>query len=182
MKILALVGSPRKGSNTDTLVDQILKGSEVKGHVSEKFYLYDYKISPCIHCDNCQKGDFTCTTDDEMQEFYPRIKEADLLIFGTPLYWYGPSGKMKLFFDRLYPFSASGKLRGKKGVVVTPSEEGPQVCGPLIEMFRMSFNYPGMEFAGKILVKAYREGEIRGNQEELKKAYEFGASLALTRD
>lgn len=177
MKILALVGSPRKGSNTDTLVEQILKGCKIKGHISEKLYLYDYEISLCIDCRNCKKGDYVCTVNDGMQEIYPKMEEADLIIFGTPVYWYGPTGKMKLLIDRMRPFIANEKLKGKKGVVVTPSEEGPKACGPLLEMFRMSFDYLGMEFAGKVLAKAYEKGEIRENQEELKKAYEFGISL-----
>jgi len=180
MKILALVGSPRKGSNTDLLVERILEGCRRKGHVGEKFYLYDYEISPCIDCRSCKKGDYACVLDDGMQPIYPKIQEADLIIFGTPLYWYGPSGKMKLFVDRLRPFVASGKLKGKKGVIVTPSAEGPPACEALIQMFRMSFEYLGIEFAGEFLAIAYEKGEIRKNQEVLKRAYEFGANnLAL---
>ena len=177
MKILVLIGSPRKGSNTDTLVEQILKGSEVNGHTSDKFYLYDYKISPCVDCRKCKEKDLVCTVKDGMQELYPKMEEADLIIFGTPNYWYGPTGKMKLLIDRMRPFGGNGKLRGKKAVVVTPAAEGPKACGPLIEMFRLSFDYLGMEFIGKVLATAYEKGEIRENQEELKKAYDFGISL-----
>lgn len=177
MKILALIGSPRKGSNTDTLVDHILEGTGTEGHESEKLYLYDYKISPCIDCRNCKKDELVCTVNDGMQEIYPKMEEADLIIFGTPVYWYGPTGKMKLLIDRMRPFIANGKLKGKKGAVVTPSEEGPKACGPLLEMFKMSFDYVGMEYAGKVLATAYEKGEIKEKKEELKKAYEFGASL-----
>ena len=57
VKILALIGSPRKGSNTDILVDQILKGitSKKNSQRYEKLYLYDYEISPCIDCRYCKK-------------------------------------------------------------------------------------------------------------------------------
>jgi len=68
-------------------------------------------------------------------------------------------------------------MKGKKGIVVSPAGGGPKSCGPLVEMFRMSFDYLGMKFAGKILVKAYEKGEVKKNQQELKKAYEFGTSL-----
>jgi len=177
MKTLALIGSPRKGGNTDILVDQILQGGKTKGHTSEKLYLYDYEISPCIDCRNCKKGDYVCTVNDGMQEIYPKMQEADLIIFGTPLYWFGPTGKMKLLMDRMRPFDANDKLRGKKGVIVAPSAEETKVCGPLIEMFRLAFDYLGMEFAGKVLAQAYEKGEIRQNQEVLKQAYELGTSL-----
>ena len=177
MKILALIGSPRKGSNTDILVDQILGGCKANGDSGEKLYLYDYEICPCIDCRHCKKGDYTCNLKDGMQKLYAKMQEADLILFGTPIYWYGPKGMMKLFIDRLRPFIANGKLKGKKGVIVVPSEEGPDACGPLIEMFRISFDYLGLEFAGKILATAYEKGEIRGDRVELEKAYEFGRSL-----
>jgi len=164
MKILALIGSPRKGSNTDALVEQILKGSRARGHTAEKLYLYDYMISPCVDCRNCKKGSYVCTVNDGMQRIYPKMEEADLIIFGTPLYWYGPTAKMKLLVDRMRPFVANRKLKGKKAVIVSPSAEGAKACGPLLEMFRLSFEYLGMEFAGKVLAKAYEKGEILKNR------------------
>lgn len=112
-----------------------------------------------------------------MREVYPKLEDADLIVFGTPIYWYGPTGKMKLFIDRLRPYIASGKLIGKAGVVVAPSEEGPGCCGPLMEMFRMSFDYLGMEFAGSLLAKAYEKGEVGEDAEEMKRAYKLGRSL-----
>ena len=177
MKILALIGSPRKGSNTDILVEQILKGSKIKNHTSEKIYLYDYEIAPCLDCRNCKKREYICTINDGMQEIYPKMEQADLIIFGTPIYWYGPTGKMKLLIDRMRPFIANGKLKGKKGVVVAPSEEGSKACGPLLEMFQMSFDYLGMKYKGNILARAYERGDIKENQEELNKSYEFGISV-----
>jgi len=165
MKILALIGSPRKGGNTDILVDQILQGSKTIGHTSEKLYLYDYEISPCIDCRNCKKGDYVCTLNDEMQEIYPKMQVADLIIFGTPLYWFGPTGKIKLLMDRMRPFVTNEKIRGKKGAVVVPSGEETRFCEPLIEMFRLTFDYLGMEFAGKVLAQAYEKGEINQIQE-----------------
>ena len=112
-----------------------------------------------------------------MQQIYPQMEEADLIIFGTPVYWYGPTAKMKLFIDRMRPFVANGKLKGKKAVVVAPSAEGAKACDPLLEMFRRTFEYLGIGFAGKVLVKAYDKGEIIKNKKEMEKAYELGASL-----
>ena len=80
-----------------------------------------------------------------MQEIYLRLEDADIIVFGMPIYWYGPTAKMKLLIDRLRPFIASRRLEGKKGIIVVPSEEGPECCGPIQEMFRMSFDYLGME-------------------------------------
>lgn len=177
MKILALIGSPRKASNTDILVSEILKGAEEKGYMHGKIYLYDYEILPCFDCRKCKQGDFACPLKDGMQEIYPRMDEVDVLIFGTPNYWYGPTAKMKLLLDRMRPYVANGKLKGKQALVVVPAAEGAKACGPLLQMFRLSFDYIGVELTGEILVTAYEKGEIKENQAELKKAFELGASL-----
>jgi multimeric flavodoxin WrbA len=177
MQITALVGSPRRTGNTDLLVDQVLKGAESRGYSGEKIYLYDYQISPCLDCRRCKKGSFDCHLKDGMQEIRPLLEEADVIVFGTPVYWYGPTAKMKLLIDRLRPFIASRKLQGKRGILISPSEEGSSCCGPLVEMFRMSFLYLEMELAGILLAKAYERGEIRGQPEELRRAWELGATL-----
>ncbi len=177
MKILALNGSARKKGNTDILIDQILKGRKERGHRSEKLYLYDYKILPCRDCRDCKKGNYVCTLNDGMKRIYPKIEKADLIIFGAPNYWNGPPAKMKLLIDRLRPFVPSKKLKGKKWVVVSPSGEGPNSSRLLVEMLRLSCDYLGMKFAGKVLAKAYERGEILKNQKALKKAFEFGRSL-----
>ena len=177
MKILALIGSPRKGGNTDILVDRILEGSKSRGHTGEKLYLYKYRISPCVDCRNCKKGNYLCPIKDGMQNIYSKMVAADLIIFGTPNYWYGPTGVMKLLVDRMRPFVASSKLRRKKWILVTPAAEGAGVCRPLVQMFRLSFDYLGMKFVGKILVKAFEKGEIMENQKELNRAYQLGMSL-----
>jgi len=62
-------------------------------------------------------------------------------------------------------------------VIVSPSAEGPKSCKLLVEMLRLSFDYLGMKYADKVLVKAYEKGAIKKNQKTLKKAYQFGTSL-----
>jgi multimeric flavodoxin WrbA len=177
MKVLALVGSPRKGGNTDLLVERVLEGARTRGYETEKLYLYDYTISLCTDCRSCKKGDYVCCVEDEMQKIYPKMTEADVIVFGTPVYWYGPTAKMKMLIDRMRPFIENKKLVGKRAVVVSASAEGPVACDPLLEMFRRSFEYLKMRFVGKVLVKAYDKGEIAENKRELERAFELGASL-----
>jgi multimeric flavodoxin WrbA len=177
MKILALIGSPRKGGNTDIIVNQILEGAMTQGHKTTTLYLYDYEILPCIDCRTCKKGKLVCTLKDDMVKIYPELEKADLIIFGTPIYWYGPTAKMKLLIDRLRPFIANEKLKHKKALIVAPSAEGEMACTPLLEMFSMSFDYLGMQLVDKILITAYEKGEIAENKEEMNKAKKFGSSL-----
>jgi multimeric flavodoxin WrbA len=177
VRILALVGSPRKGGNTDLLVDEILRGSESRDNSSEKIYLYDYEIEPCLDCRKCKRRLLECSLRDEMSQLYPKLENADVIVFGTPVYWYGPTGKMKLLIDRLRPYIANRRLEGKKAVIVIPSEEGSGCCGPITEMFRMSFDYLGITLEGCILARAYEKGEVKKNIEEMENAYQLGRSF-----
>jgi multimeric flavodoxin WrbA len=177
MKVLGLIGSPRKNGNTDLLVSRILDGASVNNYLTEKLYLYDLDISPCVDCRGCKKGNFQCVVDDGMQILYPKLEGVDVIIFGTPLYWYGPTGKMKLMIDRLRPFTASKKLKGKKAILVAPSEDGPSACGYLTGMFELSFKYLEIDLIDKILVKVYEKAEVRKHPETLKRVFELGRAL-----
>ena len=179
MRVLAVLGSPRKGGNTEVLVDEILRGAKAKGHITERLRLYDYEILPCLDCRGCKReaSGYTCSLSDGMGEIYATLESADLIIFATPIYWYGPTAKMKLFIDRLRPYIVSRKLAGKKGLVVAPSEEGAACCEPLLKMFAMSFDYLGLENAGSLLAQAYEKGEIKKRPEELERAREMGLTL-----
>jgi multimeric flavodoxin WrbA len=177
MKILAFVGSPRKGSNTDLVVNAILQGAEENKHKVEKVYLYDEDIKPCQDCKVCKKETFTCTTKDAMQRLYPLIEEAEVLVFGTPLYWYGASAKMKLLIDRLRPYIASNKLKDKKTVLVIPSEDGPEACSYAVGMFNLSFKYLNLNLVATVLPKATKRAEVQEQPETLKAAKEIGKNL-----
>ena len=177
MKILALMGSPRKGGNTDILIDKVINGAQAAGHQTEKLYLYDLTLLPCIDCRNCSSGDRVCSRDDDMQDIYPRIEAADVILFGTPLYWYGPTGPMKLLMDRLLPYSETDRLKGKRAVLVIPSAEGADACEPVVTMFRLSLDYLGVDIADMLLPTAYGKGEIASNVEYLERAYGIGAAL-----
>jgi hypothetical protein len=84
---------------------------------------------------------------------------------------------MKLVIDRLRPYVASKKLKGKKAILVVPSEEGADACGYLVGMFKLSFKYLGIALAGKLLVKAYEKAEVSKQPETLNNAFELGKTL-----
>ncbi len=177
MKVLGLVGSPRKGSNTDLLVSAVLYGAGANNHKIEKLFLYDFDISPCIDCRGCKKRDFQCVLRDGMKQLYPKLEEADVIVFGTPLYWYGPTAKMKLMLDRLRPYIASKKLKGKKAILVVPSEEGTEACSHLFGMFELSFKYLEMNLLGKVAAQASEKADVKGQPKILDEAFGLGKKL-----
>ncbi len=177
MKILGLVGSPRKNSNTDLLVTAILAGAAKNKNTTEKVHLYSVDISACVDCRACKKGNLQCVLKDGMQKLYPKIQEADVIVFGTPLYWYGPSAKMKLLLDRLRPFIASKELKGKKAVLVVPSEEGADACNHTVGMFNLSLGYLEMTLVSVLLPKASERAEIKKQPDVLHQAQTIGKHI-----
>jgi multimeric flavodoxin WrbA len=178
MKIVALVASPRTRGNTVELVDAFLQECTARGHDTRTVRVYDHEIRPCTDCRVCKGGDLVCTVEDDMQLVYPLLDDADLIVFGTPVYFYGPTGAMKTLVDRLRPYIGNGRLKGTRAVIVAPSEEGPDICGPLLDMFRMSYPWLGLEDAGSVLATAREEGEVAGKPEEMDKARGLAARLA----
>lgn len=174
MKILGLVGSPRRDSNTDLLVSAILEGAAKNKYSTEKVYLYSVDIALCVDCRACKKGSYQCILNDGMQTLYPKLEEANVIVFGTPLYWYGPTAKMKLLLDRLRPFIKSKKLSGKKAVLVVPSEEGADACNHIVGMFHLSFKYLEMAIVSVLLPKASEKAEVKSQPHVLSEASELG--------
>jgi multimeric flavodoxin WrbA len=177
MKVLGLVGSPRRGGNTDLLVDTVLEGATKNKHQTEKVYLYGIDIAPCVDCRVCKKGNYECALKDGMRALYPKLEEADVIVFGTPLYWYGPSAKMKLLLDRLRPYIASKKLKGKRAVLLVPSEEGADACSHVVGMFNLSFGYLEMQITGVLLPKASEKGEVKQQPHVLEEAKPLGKHI-----
>nr|MDO8081924.1 flavodoxin family protein [Candidatus Freyarchaeota archaeon] len=176
MKVIALVGSPRKKGNTDLLIDKILEGAKKAGSSTKKIYLYGQTILPCADCRKCFK-ELKCQENDDMQKIYQEIDDSDVVIFGTPIYWYSMTAKMKLLVDRLRPYTVNNKLRGKRAVLVIPSDEGPKACKDLIKLFANIFNNLEMQLVDSLCVKAHERGEVENQPESLEKAYKIGESI-----
>jgi multimeric flavodoxin WrbA len=181
MKILGVIGSPRKNGNTHILVTKTLKGAEREGAEVESIFLGDLGIQECNGCHACWKGK-ECSKHDDMNSIYPKIIESDVIVFGTPVYWYGPTALMKAFIDRFVYFNCPEnreKIRGKSAVIAIPyEEEGPETVVPLEMMFEKSFQYLEMKLAGKIIVPGVGAmGDVLKKRERLKEAYELGRRL-----
>lgn len=105
MKILAINGSPKGSkSNSDKLLLPFLKGMENKGAETEVVYLNQYDIKLCTGCVSCWlRTPGKCVLKDDMQEIVGKVQQADVLVFATPLYFFGMTSLMKAFMDRLMP-------------------------------------------------------------------------------
>jgi len=181
-KILAIVGSPRKNGNTDILVGKVADGAMAKGAVVETIFLRDLDIKECDGCHVCWKAK-PCSKHDDMLGLYPKIIESDAIVFGTPVYWYGPTALMKAFIDRFVFFNCPEtrvKIKGKKAIIAVPfEEENPDTARLVVEFFENCLRYLEMNLVGAIIVGGVGEkGDVLKKPDRLNEAYELGKRLA----
>jgi multimeric flavodoxin WrbA len=119
---IAVVGSPRKGKNTDLLVSYVIEGLREKNIIVDKFYL-DSNISTCVGCEYCiSKGN--CNIVDDVDEIIHNMKEVDGYVFASPSYNYNMTAQMKSLLDRTFclnDYSNGWKSRlapGKKAIII----------------------------------------------------------------
>lgn len=188
-KIVILKGSPRKNGNSAVLADQVAAGAEAIGATVESFYLHSMDIQPCDACDSCQGvADVDCIIDDDMQMLYPKLREADAVVYASPIYWFTVSAQLKLFMDRCCGFGGETDapedhaLAGKRiGVVLTYGGDDPYDSGAInaIRTFQDMFDYIPAKIVGIVYGYGLDPGEIVGNEEVMQKAYDLGKKLAL---
>ncbi|MFC2060412.1 flavodoxin family protein [Chloroflexota bacterium] len=118
MRILGLVCSPRLHGNTEIMVRAALDKAQQEGADVELVTLAGKTISPCDACYSCRKTG-KCQVEDDMQDIYTKLSEADGIIFGTPVYFWSVSAQAKALIDRTRLFSDKRELRNKVAGVVT---------------------------------------------------------------
>lgn len=173
-KILVISTSPRKGGNSDTLADAFVRGAQEAGNQVEKVTLYDKTIGFCRGCLSCQSSG-RCVIRDDADTIAQKMGAADVIVFATPIYYYGMCGQMKTMLDRSNPlFSADYQFRDIYLLAAAAEEDAHTVDGAVtglmgwIDCFEKA-GLAGTVFAGGVTAA----GEIQGHP-ALKNAYEMG--------
>jgi len=176
MNVLSIVGSPIKNGTTEKLVDELTKGIASTHNKAEinKLFLERQNIKACFACQSCQKSlDERCVIQDDMVGNYPKITNADVLVFATPIYWWNVSAQMKLFVDRMYALLYEddvSNFAGKKVIVImTYGGERPNSGPKIVEkMFEDMCKYLNMELV--VTIGVYTG---KGSEQEIKEAMEY---------
>lgn len=193
MDVLGIVGSSRKGGNTDILVRKVLDGVEKKGFSTSVLYLSDHTISDCTGCEGCQQS-FRCIVNDDMQTIYPLLENVKGLVLGSPTYFYNVSGIMKCFLDRLYCYEFFDKhdrsvwlglneITGiKYAITVAVCEQDNEAdMGFTSEALGRSLAAIGFRIIGAVKAfHAFSKGDVSRQVETLAGAEQAGARLADT--
>lgn len=180
-KLVAFVGSPRKNGNTATLVDEVIRGAQDAGTRTTVFNLYDVNINPCQGCLVCRKTGH-CTLQDDFQNIFEHIIEADVVVFGSPVYIWQITAQMKLLWDRLCGlFDENFKLRyATKSTIMVYSQGNPNP-----EAFKVPFQSNeavlkmlGLNVVDTILLTGGNDpSTAENNKDLLLKAYEAGKAV-----
>ena len=105
-KIVVILGSPRKNGNSTALARSFIEGAQKKGVEIETFHLHYMDIKPCDGCDQCIINSGSgCVIQDDMQQIYDAITQADTIVIASPIYWFNLNAQTKLFLDRCYALS-----------------------------------------------------------------------------
>ena len=180
-RILGIMGSPRLNGNTHIMVSRILEGAKEAGAKTEMLLLKDLLIKECNGCLKCWKGK-ECRRKDDMNEIYPKIIESDVIIFGTPVYWFGPTALMKSFIDRFVYFNCPEnrkKIKGKSVITVIPFEDSnPKTAYGITRFFKECFDYLELKLTGRIIAPGLsKKGEVLKKKEYLLKCRQLGREI-----
>ena len=117
MKIVVLEGSPNKHGSSNLLADAFIRGAQEAGHTVQVIDAAHSDIHPCTGCIHCgYEG--PCVQKDDVEQFRREILDADMMVFVTPLYYYGMSAQLKTLVDRFCAFNSSiQRKQDRKSVV-----------------------------------------------------------------
>ena len=198
MKVMAIIGSPRKGGNTELLVDRVIEGCRSRGNTEiEKVFIADRNIQYCSGCLTCTfppPGTGKCVLRDDMDVLIEKIRESDAFIFGTPNHMRTVSAPLLNFLARMLPLlryeieyddkgnmiGATGvsKIQDKKAAMVI-SQGDPFFSSPLVHMvLERNLRDFRLKLVGDVISTGnLQKQDVAGKAEDLKAAFELGVKM-----
>lgn len=175
MKILVLNGSPRPHGNTAAMVAAFAKGAQENGHQVDVVNVCQKKIAGCLACEYCHKKDSgherQCVQQDDMQEVYPLLDEAEMIVLASPVYYHSFSGQLQCAINRIYALDKPKHL--KKAALILSSGSDHVYGGAIYEYQNSFLSYLHLEDMG--IFTAY--DEQNQSPEKMEELYQFGKSL-----
>jgi multimeric flavodoxin WrbA len=189
IQIIAFLGSPRRGGNTDILLDYALEGAEEAGASFEKLALNELSMSPCQGCESCHETGI-CRIEDDFQEVYRRLRDNSLFILGSPVYFSGVSAQVKIMIDRCQccwaarfilkrPVAPPGPSR--RGLILgVGAMKGKERFSAFLAEARAFFAVNNIHNNGELLVDGVdAKGKILEKKAALEEARSLGRKLVL---
>lgn len=173
MKILVLTGSPRKNGNSNTLADYFIKGAEEAGHQVVRFDAAFKNVHPCIGCNSCGM-DGPCVFKDDFELVRQNIVDADMVVFASPMYYFGLSAQLKAVIDRFYAINGKIHVSKKAALLMTYANTAALQAEPIKSHYLTLIDYLGWSDAGQVIASGvWPVGAVNGTK-YVKQAYELG--------
>ena len=178
--IVILNGSPRKNGNTSMLVKAFTEGAESAGNTVTEFFLGEMNIHGCKGCFGGNSSlECPCVQKDDMSQIYPAVKECDVVVLASPLYYWNMSSQIRTAVDRLFALEEGKEnfLRGRdKSSALLMAAEGNGFEDVVVYydhlMEHLRWKNLGHVLAGGNM----NDGDIK-DKPEIQKAYELGKSI-----
>lgn len=169
MKVLGISGSMRRDGNTASLVKEIITRCEDAGIKTEYVSLAGMKINPCLGCEKCKEKKWCVIENDDWGEIVQKVMDSDVLVIGSPTYYYDVCGHLKNFIDRTYSLYHDRKLAGRKGVAVAVcANKGASRTIQTLEGFLSTHEFSSL---GSVKGMGYHEGDVLKDTEAIQKAH-----------
>ncbi|MBM6686321.1 flavodoxin family protein [Faecalicatena contorta] len=177
MKIVILQGSPNKKGSTNILTEEFTRGAKEAGHEVRRFDLTDLTIHPCTGCVACgYEG--PCVQKDDNQKVRAAILEVDMVVFATPLYYYGMSAQLKIVVDRFCAYNSSITRKHMKSALLTVAwNSDGWTFDALGSHYQTLVRYLDFEDCGMVLDRGCGSPSMTKHSPYPKMAYELGRGL-----
>ena len=176
-KVLVISSSPRKGGNSDTLCDQFIKGAREAGSQVEKIRLAELRIDYCSACYACKKLGH-CVKQDDMEQVISKMRQADVIVLATPVYFYTMCAQMKTMIDRTLGGAQKAGLENKEFYLIATAADGKEEMERTFDGLRGYLEcLPGAREMGAIYgAGAWQLGDIEKNP-AMQEAYQMGKGI-----
>ncbi len=176
MKILVLTGSPRKNGNSNLLAERFMAGAVESGHSVTRFDAAHSEVHPCIACNSCGM-DGPCVFKDDFETVREHIIPADMVVFSTPMYYFGISAQLKAVIDRFYAINGRIHVPKRAALLMTYANTAPSQAAPIAAHYEVLLDYLGWRDAGRVIAPGvWPEGSVRDTPYP-EQAYRLGAGL-----
>ena len=186
MKVLGIMSSPRRQSNTEILLDKALEGAREAGAEVEKVLVSKLKISPCLEIYACRK-EGNCAIKDDMQSLYKKLLEADHIIFASPIFFYGITSQAKAIIDRCQALWVRKHVLGmgkedkrvRRGLFISiGATRGKKLFDGAVLTVKYFFDAIGVKYSGDLLVRGIdNKAQIGEHPAALEDAFRLGQEL-----
>jgi multimeric flavodoxin WrbA len=191
MKVLGIYGSPRKGGNSDVMLDQVLEAAEQTGAETGRVYCRKLKnLSGCLECGGCDDTG-NCVVDDDMTGIYPLLQEADAIVLSAPVFFYNIPAQAKALVDRSQACWAARLLNktkderksfdsGKGWLIGVGATKGANLFSGMELTAKYFYDAMDMSYEGAILVWGVeKKGGIKDQAEYMQEARDLGKKIVI---